>query len=175
MPLALLPCWQSPRLPPQLARCQSRAPTPAGPEAATLAALQCLEAWLELTPVAGSGCILTPPELQQQQQQLFGALLALLTGRTPGAAGAAGAVGGSEEVQEAAGGVLLLVFGPENFAADEAADQAATSALVHALLALRGRLGDAASEAVPAAVARLASVLAERSPEFCCGYMAEVS
>ncbi|KAL4452382.1 hypothetical protein ABPG75_008044 [Micractinium tetrahymenae] len=146
-----------------------------GPETATVAALQCLEAWLELNPVAGSGCILSPAELQQQQPQLFGALLALLTGRAPGAAGAAGAVGCSEEAQEAAGGVLLLVFGPENFAADEAADLAATSALVQALLALRGRLGQAASDVLPAAVARLASALAERSPEFCCGQMAEAA
>lgn len=124
--------------------------------------------------MAGSGCILSPAELQQQQPQLFGALLALLTGRAPGAAGAAGAAGGSEEVQEAAGGVLLLVFGPENFSDDEAADLAPTTALAQALLSLRGRLGEAASDAQPAAVARLASALAERSPEFCCGYMAEV-
>lgn len=129
-----------------------------------MAALQCAEAWLELNPVAGSGSIFTPAELHQQQPQLFAALLALLT-----------ASGGSrEEVEEAAAAVLLLVFGPENFSSEESADLAATSALVQALLATKGRLGQAASDTLPAAVAKLASALAERSPEYCCGQMPEV-
>jgi hypothetical protein len=126
-----------------------------------VAALKCGEAWLELSPVAGSSCIFTPAELHQQQPQLFGAALALLA-----------AAGGGEEVQEAAVQLLLLVFGPENFSPDESADLAATAAAVRALLATRGRLGDAGgggSDALAAGVAKLSSALAERSPEFVCG------
>lgn len=147
----------------------SPAPPTTGPEVATVAALQCIEAWLSLNPVAGSGCTLPPGELQQQQPQLFGALLALLTG-----AGAAG----STDVEEATAQVLLLAFGPENFSPDESTDLAASAALVQALLATRGRLGSSGggqvSDTLAASVAKLASAVAERSPDFCCGQMAEV-
>ena len=133
----------------------------AGPQQLAVAALKCGEAWLELSPVAGSSCIYTPAELHQQQPQLFGAALALLA-----------AAGGGEEVQEAAVQLLLLVFGPENFSPDESADLGATAAAVRALVATRVRLADAAgggSDALAAGVAKLASALAERSPEFVCG------
>lgn len=135
-----------------------------GAEQLAVGALQCAEAWLELNPVAGSGCCQTPAELQGQQPGLLGAALGLL---------AAGAQGGSEAALEAAVQLLLLVYGPDNFSSDEQADLAATAALVHALLASRGRLSGVDSEALPAGVAKLASAAAERAPEFVCGQMPE--
>lgn len=113
--------------------------------------------------MGGSGCVLAPGELQAQQGQLLAAALALLTHPTS-----------SDAVVEAAAQLLLLVFGPENFAADEQADLAATTALAQALLATRGRLAGADSDTLPAAVAKLASAAAERAPEFVCGQMGQV-
>lgn len=113
--------------------------------------------------MGGSGCVLAPGELQAQQGQLLGAALALLTHHTS-----------SDAVVEAAAQLLLLVFGPENFAADEQADLAATAALAQALLATHGRLAGAESDTLPAAVAKLASAATERAPEFVCGQMPQV-
>ena len=127
-----------------------------------MAALRCCEAWLELSPVGGSGCMLSPGELQSQQPRLFAALLQLAT------------AGSGDAVVEAAVQVLLLLFGPENFSADEGADLAATSARLQALLATRGRLAPAPSDVLPAGVAQLASAAAERAPDYCCGHSAEV-
>ena len=132
-------------------------------EGPAVAALKCAEAWLELSPVGGSGCVQAPGEVQAQQGPLLAAALALLTHPSS-----------SDAVVEAAAQLLLLVFGPENFAADEQADLAATAALAHALLSTRGRLAGAASDTLPAAVAKLASAAAERAPEFVCGQMPEV-
>lgn len=128
-----------------------------------MATLQCAEAWLGLNLVAGSGCILTPAQVQAQQGQLLGATLELLVHPSS-----------SEGVVEAAVQLLLLVYGPDNFSADEQADLAATAALVRALLGTRGRLAGAPSDTLPAGVAKLAAAVAERAPEFCCGQMAEV-
>lgn len=136
-----------------------------GAEQLAVAALKCAEAWLELNPVAGSGCCLTPAELQAQQPQLLSTALGLL----------AEGSGGSEAVLEATIQLLLLVYGPENFSPDEQADLAATAALVRALLANRGHMAEADGEALPAGVAKLASAVAERAPEFVCGQMPEVS
>ncbi len=107
--------------------------------------------------------MLAPGELQPQQGQLLSAALALLTHPSS-----------SDAVVEAASQLLLLVFGPENFAANEQADLAATSALAQALLATRGRLPGAESDTLPAAVAKLASAAAERAPDFVCGQMPQV-
>lgn len=134
-----------------------------GAQGPAIAALKCAEAWLELSPTGGSGCVLSPGELHAQQGQLLSAAMALLTHPSS-----------SEAVVEAAAQLLLLVFGPENFAADEQADLAATSALAQALLSTRGRLAGAEADTLPAAVAKLASAAAERAPEFVCGQMPQV-
>lgn len=146
-------------------QCTFLRPAPAGAaEQLAVAALQCAEAWLALTPVAGSGCAFTPAQLQAQQGPLLGAALALVAGPASG-----------EAAVEAAVQLLLLVFGPENFSPDEQADLAATSALVAALLASRGRLGGADGDTLPAGVAKLAAAAAERAPEFVCGSMPEAA
>ena len=129
-------------------------------------ALSCAEAWLGLNPTTGGGCILPPGELLSQQPQLLQVLLAL-------AAGGCSSGTSSEQVLGAAVRVLLVVFGPDNFSADEAADRAAYDALLAVLIPLRGRLGSAEALPLAGGVAQLGSAVAERAPEYCCAGAAE--
>lgn len=132
---------------------------------ATLSAatLQCVGAWLQLTPAGGGGCFMPPGELRAQQPALFSVLLAAATA-PPGA---------PEALVEAAVQVLLLAFGADSFSKDEALDAAAIDDLLVALLSLRGRLGaGCCCDAQPAAVAALGSAAAERAPEHVAGVSA---
>ncbi|KAI8465208.1 MAG: armadillo-type protein [Monoraphidium minutum] len=124
-------------------------------------ALQCLGAWLRLSPDGISPCRVSPGQLCAAHPELLGALTPLLAPPEPQRAA------GADHAQQAAAELLSDLLGPGAFGTDPQQEAAALGAATSALLSLRAAAlapGPAGAAAARAA-GSVAGALAERDAE----------
>ena len=140
-------------------------PPHTGTYAVLHAALQCLHAWLRLSPDGISPARASAGQLAARHPGLVAAVAALL------APCEAQLAAGADRPQLLAAEVLAELLGPGTFGDDAAAERAALEAALASLLALRGAAlaPGAAGAAAARAIATVVSAAAERDAELISG------